>query len=107
NIGGSKAISSDTSSKPKAYEFPTLKTQVDIDIMSMAWNTARIPRNDRLCDFEDCIDSSEAKKKYSDNSEVIEANDDTSDESFFLNANVDYSNVDLLVEGAKNTLGNA
>ncbi|RIB08107.1 hypothetical protein C2G38_2212505 [Gigaspora rosea] len=80
NIGGSKAISSDTSSKPKAYKFPMLKTQVDIDIMSMAWNTARIPRNDRFCDFEDCIDSKsdkKAKKKDSDNSEVIEASDDT------------------------------
>ncbi|CAG8823937.1 4372_t:CDS:1, partial [Gigaspora rosea] len=59
NIGGSKAISSDTSSKLKAYEFPTLKTQVDIDIMSMAWNMARISRNDRFCNFEDCINSSE------------------------------------------------
>ncbi|RIB14739.1 hypothetical protein C2G38_2248046 [Gigaspora rosea] len=117
NIDGSKAISSDTSSKPKAYEFPMLKTQVDINIMSMAWNTACIPQNDRFCDFEDCIDSSEknckafqktlelsdkkAKKKDSDNSEVIEASDDTSNESFFLDANVDYSNVVYLLRKLK------
>ncbi|RIB09928.1 hypothetical protein C2G38_2207452 [Gigaspora rosea] len=47
-----------------------------------------------------------AKTKNSDNSEVIKASDDTSDKSFFLDSNVDYSNIDLLVEGAKNTLAN-
>ncbi|CAG8574574.1 25997_t:CDS:2 [Gigaspora rosea] len=81
--------------------------------MLMAWNMAHISQNDRFCDFEDCIDSTnvessdkKAKTKNSDNSEVIKASDDTSDKSFFLDSNVDYSNIDLLVEGAKNTLAN-
>ena len=35
-----------------------------------------------------------------------EASDDTSDENFFLDENVDCNNIDLLVEGAMGTLAN-
>ncbi|RIB08626.1 hypothetical protein C2G38_2270618 [Gigaspora rosea] len=59
NLGGSKIISFDEHTKPKKYEFPILKTENEIDILPMAWNTSHIPHNDRCCDLEDCIDSCE------------------------------------------------
>ena len=57
NLGKSKAILSNTRSKSKIYELSTLGTQVDVKILSMAWNTACPPQKDKFCDLEGCIDS--------------------------------------------------
>ncbi|RIB23521.1 hypothetical protein C2G38_2171017 [Gigaspora rosea] len=128
NLGGSKIISFDEHSKPKKYKFPILKTEVDIDILPMAWNTLPIPHNNRCCDLEDCVDSCEGikknckafqetlesldkKAKAQDSNkqkatEDIESDDNISAKNFFLDETVDCNNIDLLVEEAIGILSN-
>ncbi|RIB21464.1 hypothetical protein C2G38_2176506 [Gigaspora rosea] len=98
NIGKLQIILSKTHSKPEAYEFPTLKTQKAVWILASG-----IEKNCKA--FQKILESSDKKAKPK-NSEVIEISDDTNDESFFLDESVDSSNLDLLVEGAINTLAN-
>ena len=43
-------------SNSKTYELPTLRAQVDVKVLPMAWNTSHPPQKDRYCDLEDCID---------------------------------------------------
>ncbi len=55
NLSKSKAISL----KFKLYELPTLKAKVDIKILPIVQNTAYLPQEDRYCDLEGYVDSSE------------------------------------------------
>ena len=59
NLGRSEVVSADIHLKPKIYDLPMLKTQVDVKILLMAWNTTQIPRTDKHCDLEGCTDSCE------------------------------------------------
>ncbi|RIB02246.1 hypothetical protein C2G38_2050207 [Gigaspora rosea] len=158
NLGESKAI---PHLNPKKYELPTLKTQTDIAILPMAWNTKHIPQNNKFCDLEDCTDSREvgcilicghayhfdcffvlgsqcqycleyltigieknckafqttlnsSDKKAKDKSDkskdgldIIQASNDTNNDNFSLDKNVDCSNIDALIENAKDAFANA
>ncbi|CAG8647814.1 6023_t:CDS:2, partial [Paraglomus brasilianum] len=63
NLGKSKAISSEVRSKSKLYELPTLETKAEVKILPMAWSMAFPPREDRYCDLESCINSSELESQ--------------------------------------------
>src|SRR5438128_3113153 len=56
NLGRSEVVSADIHLKPKIYDLPMLKTQVDVKILLMAWNTTQISRTDKHCDLEGCTD---------------------------------------------------
>ena len=59
NLGKSKVVSSDAHSNPKVYELLTLAAEVNVKILAMAWNTTHLPREDRYCDLEGCVNSCE------------------------------------------------